>query len=138
MQCQQICDLHLLDILLHNSFFFHPFILRWIYKNIYYQYIINNFVFLIVNTITNSPLFPPFAHLHPCPTLRSLWCHHTTLLSVSMGSLHIWSSPSFLSAPPLTAVSLFHVSTPLFLFCFQFILFIRLSYSNDSIYHCNI
>ena len=71
----------------------------------------------------STPSTLRFAHLHPAFPLPSPWAI-TTLLSTPMGPVSVlWPipSPSFIQVPPplspLTAVSLFHVFMPLFLFC---------------------
>ena len=85
--------------------------------------------FLLFTLLQMSPFPNSFAHLHPCPASFPLAV--TTPLSMSMGhaymffgsSLHLLSSGPPVTSP-LTTVSLFHVSMPLFLFC-PIILFFR-------------
>ena len=82
-----------------------------------------NWFIFIVDTITNVPIFPLFTHLHPAPAPPSLWPSPHWCLCLFV--MHMCSSadpftffhPVPLPPSPLTAVCLFHVSTPLFLIC---------------------
>ena len=82
-----------------------------------------NFIF-IVDTITDVPIFLPFVYLlHLAPTPPSLWpsphcCLYLWVMHVcSLANPFPFFPPVPSSSSPLTAVSLSHVSVPLFLFC---------------------
>ena len=85
-----------------------------------------NFNF-IVDTIADVPIFTPFAYLYsvgPYPPLPSAHLHTVVRVYASRTNI-LWliPSPPFFqshsSLSHLTAVGLFRVSMPLFLFCFS-------------------
>lgn len=80
--------------------------------------IFSPFIF-IVNTVTNIPDLLPSCL--PLPSSRSPSCWPSTYCCLCLHRHWLIPSPSFIHFPPLlsplTAVSLFHVWMPLFLFC---------------------
>ena len=61
----------------------------------------HNSFFVIVDTITDAPFPPPFAHLPPVPTSPSPGCHHAVVCASGLRMCVLWliSLPSFIKSP---------------------------------------
>ena len=97
-----------------------------------------SFLFFIIDTITNAlTSCPPLpTSIQPSPHLSS--GHHHTVVCVHGSCIYdLWLilSPSFIQPLPGTAVSLFHVSTPLFLFCSSLYFIHQIPHIGETIWH---